>query len=155
VTGISAGWFASVATRINGISAVTSVWTWGNSVGELGPPGPDQPVDPRTGDQEVPAYIAGISAGATSPRPWAPNGSVWSWGSDDNGQLGVVLTSSPATRPVNTIAAGSGIVQLAAGAEHMLALKSDGAVVARATTSTARSATARRQNISGRYRSPA
>jgi alpha-tubulin suppressor-like RCC1 family protein len=90
-----------------------------------------------------------ISAGATSPRPWAPNGSVWSWGSDDNGQLGVVLTSSPATRPVNTIAAGSGIVQLAAGAEHMLALKSDGAVVARATTSTARSATARRQNISG------
>jgi alpha-tubulin suppressor-like RCC1 family protein len=60
-----------------------------------------------------------------------------------------VLTSSAATRPVNTIAAGSGIVQLAAGAEHMLALKSDGAVVARATTSTARSATARRQNISG------
>jgi alpha-tubulin suppressor-like RCC1 family protein len=50
--------------------------------------------------------------------------------SDDNGQLGVVLTSSAATRPVNTIAAGSGIVQLAAGAEHMLALKSDGTVVA-------------------------
>jgi alpha-tubulin suppressor-like RCC1 family protein len=44
--------------------------------------------------------------------------------------LGVVLTSSAATRPVNTIAAGSGIVQLAAGAEHMLALKSDGTVVA-------------------------
>jgi len=40
-----------------------------------------------------------------------------------------VLTSSPATRPVNTIAAG-GIVQLAAGPEHMLALKSDGTVVA-------------------------
>jgi len=58
------------------------------------------------------------------------NGSVWSWGSDDNGQLGVVLTSSAATRPVNTIAAGSGIVQLAAGAEHMLALKSDCTVVA-------------------------
>jgi alpha-tubulin suppressor-like RCC1 family protein len=37
VTGISAGWFAPVATRIDGISAVTSVWTWGNnSVGELG-----------------------------------------------------------------------------------------------------------------------
>jgi alpha-tubulin suppressor-like RCC1 family protein len=41
-----------------------------------------------------------------------------------------VLTSSAATRPVNTIAAGSGIVQLAAGAEHMLALKSDCTVVA-------------------------
>ena len=52
-------------------------------------------------------------------------------------------------RPVRTIAAGSGIVQLAAGAEQMLALKSDGTVVARAATSTARSATARRQDISG------
>jgi hypothetical protein len=43
---------------------------------------------------------------------------------------GVVLTSSAATGPVNTIAAGSGIVQLAAGAEHMLAPKSDGTEVA-------------------------
>ena len=41
-----------------------------------------------------------------------------------------MLTSSPATRPVNTIAAGSGIVQLAAGAEYMLALTWDGTVVA-------------------------
>jgi hypothetical protein len=37
----------------------------------------------------VPAYIARISAGATSPRSWAPNGSVWSRGSDDNGQVQV------------------------------------------------------------------
>ena len=51
--------------------------------------------------------------------------------------------------PANTIAAGSGIVQLAAGAEHMLALKSDGTVVARATTSTGGSATARGYNGEG------
>ncbi len=44
VTGISAGWFASVATRIDGISAVTSVWAGattasGNSATALGPAG--------------------------------------------------------------------------------------------------------------------
>jgi alpha-tubulin suppressor-like RCC1 family protein len=37
VTGISAGYDSSMATRTNGISAVTSVWTWGgNDFGQLG-----------------------------------------------------------------------------------------------------------------------
>ena len=34
------------------------------------------------------------------------------------------------TRPVNSIAAGSGITQISAGGSHMLALKSDGTVLA-------------------------
>jgi alpha-tubulin suppressor-like RCC1 family protein len=50
VTGISAGWFVSVATRIDGISAVTSVWTWGNnSVGELGDGTTAKHIRPGTG----------------------------------------------------------------------------------------------------------
>ena len=32
MTGISAGWFALVAIRTDGISAVTSVWTLGNTI---------------------------------------------------------------------------------------------------------------------------
>jgi hypothetical protein len=37
VTGISAGFDASIATRASGISAITSVWTWGgNDRGQLG-----------------------------------------------------------------------------------------------------------------------
>jgi hypothetical protein len=60
-----------------------------------------------------------------------------------------MLTSSAATRPVNTIAAGSGIVQLAVGAEYMLALKSTALWWPGATTSRGRSATAPQQNLSG------
>ena len=37
--------------------------------------------------------------------------------------------SPTVTRPVNAIAAGSGITQLSAGGTHMLALKSDGTVL--------------------------
>jgi alpha-tubulin suppressor-like RCC1 family protein len=37
VTGISAGYDASMATRTSGIAAITSVWTWGgNAYGQLG-----------------------------------------------------------------------------------------------------------------------
>lgn len=46
------------------------------------------------------------------------------------GQLGNAPASSPVTRPVNTIAAGSRITQLSAGWGHMLALRSDGTVLA-------------------------
>src|SRR4029077_4452208 len=49
---------------------------------------------------------------------------------DNNGQLGNAPAATPATRPVNTIAAGSGFTQIADGADHMVALKSDGTVLA-------------------------
>ena len=59
----SAGADASVATRTNGISAATSVSTWGsNNLGQLGD-------GTRTGHSapervaRVPVYIAGVSAG--------------------------------------------------------------------------------------------
>jgi len=82
----------------------------------------------------VPAYFAGISAGRDFVAAMGTQrlGLELGLGLGQRRQrpAGRVLTSSAATRPVNTIAAGSGIVQLAAGAEHMLALKSDGTVVA-------------------------
>jgi alpha-tubulin suppressor-like RCC1 family protein len=44
--------------------------------------------------------------------------------------LGNARSSIPVTRPVNTIGAGSGITQLSAGDFHVLALKSNGSVLA-------------------------
>jgi hypothetical protein len=58
------------------------------------------------------------------------DGTVWAWGDDSAGQLGNAPSSTPVTRPVNTIGAGSGITQLSAGDFHMLALKPDGTVLA-------------------------
>ena len=78
----------------------------------------------------VPAYFAGISVGRDFVAAMGTQRLGLELGQRRQRPAGRVLTSSAATRPVNTIAAGSGIVELAAGAEHMLALKSDGTVVA-------------------------
>ena len=134
-----------MATRTSGISAITSVWTWGgNDFGQLG----DGTLTSRSTPGRVtglPLYIAGISAGggftarlgdggisATGgfATVLGTDGTVWAWGDDSAGQLGSARSSIPVTRPVNTIGAGSGITQLSAGDFHVLALKSNGTVLA-------------------------
>jgi alpha-tubulin suppressor-like RCC1 family protein len=145
VTGISAGYDSSMASRTSGISAITSVWTWGgNDFGQLG----DGTLTSHSTPERViglPLYIAGISAGGgftarlgdsgTSATGGfatvlGTDGTVWAWGDDSAGQLGNARSSTPVTRPVNTIGAGSGITQLSAGDFHVLALKSNGSVLA-------------------------
>jgi alpha-tubulin suppressor-like RCC1 family protein len=145
VTGIAAGFDASIATRASGISAITSVWTWGsNDRGQLG----DGTLTSRSTPERVsglPVSIAGISAGGGLVGHIGPggtlagggfaavlgtDGTVWAWGDDSAGQLGNAPSGTPVTRPVNTIGTGSGISQLSAGDFHMLALKPDGTVLA-------------------------
>jgi alpha-tubulin suppressor-like RCC1 family protein len=131
VTGISAGDEASVATRTNGISAVTSVWTWGgNNFGELGDGTRTGHITPERVTGIGTVYIASLAAGAEFAAVLGTDGSVWGWGTDGNGELGNAPASLPVTRPVNTIGLGSGITQLSAGTAHMLALKSNGTVLA-------------------------
>jgi alpha-tubulin suppressor-like RCC1 family protein len=127
VTGIAAGWNSTVAVVAGG----ASVWAWGgNKEGQLG--------DGTTTGHSIPVrvtqigtvHIAGVTAGFQFAAILGTDGSVWAWGADTAGQLGNVPASSPATRPVNTIGAGSGITQISAGADHMVALKSGGTVLA-------------------------
>jgi alpha-tubulin suppressor-like RCC1 family protein len=75
-------------------------------------------------------YIAGITAGGGYSLALGSDGSVWGWGVDDFGQLGNAPTSSQVLRLVQTIGPGSGITQLSAGADHVLALQSAGTVLA-------------------------
>jgi len=130
VTGISAGYDSSMATRTNGISAITSVWTWGgNDFGQLG----DGTLTSHSTPERVTGllvYIAGISATDGFATVLGTDGTVWAWGDDSAGELGNARSSIPVTRPVNTIGAGSGITQLSAGGFHVLALKSNGSVLA-------------------------
>ena len=131
VTGIAAGYNAAVATATNGISAATSVWTWGaNDHGQLGDGTLADHLTPEriTGIGTV--YLAGVTAGLWTGAVLGTDGSVWGWGDDSVGQLANAPSSSPVTRPVNMLAAGSGITQLSAGHGHMLALKSNGTVLA-------------------------
>ena len=99
VTGIAAGYDASMVTRASGISAITSVWTWGgNDVGQLG----DGTLTSRSNPERVsglPVSIAGISAGggfAWAPaEPWPAAGSPRSWA--PTARYGPGVTTAPAS----------------------------------------------------------
>jgi alpha-tubulin suppressor-like RCC1 family protein len=127
VTAIAAGWDSAVAVVLSG----ASVWAWGgNKDGGLGDGTLAGHATPVRVTQIGTVHIAGVTAGFQFAAILGTDGSVWAWGTDTAGQLGNAPATSPATRPVNTIAAGSGITQIAAGGDHMLALKSDGTVLA-------------------------
>ncbi len=83
----------------------------------------------------VPTLTA-VAVGGTHSLGLKPDGTVVAWGDDGNGQLGngAALTGSQAT-PTTVVGVGGsgtlgGVIAIAAGAYHSLALKSDGTVVA-------------------------
>ena len=122
VIAISAGWYHSVAVRNDG-----TVWTWGaNDVGELG--------DGTTIFRYAPVQVTGISnvtAIATSSgdeftMALKSDGTVWTWGSNEAGQLGDGTTND--RHVPGQVSAIAGATAIAAGQFHALALKSDGSV---------------------------
>ena len=130
-TGISAGMDHAVATATNGISAVTSVWAWGaNDHGQLADGDPTFADHAATRVTGLPSFIAGISAGGQFTTALGTDGTVWAWGDNDDGQLGSTPTGVFTVRPANTVGIGSGITQLSAGGAYVLALKSNGTVLA-------------------------
>jgi alpha-tubulin suppressor-like RCC1 family protein len=112
-----------------------SLWTWGqNSWGQVGngqltdlfsPGGVINPYQ-VTG---IPAPAA-IAAGTSSAMMVGTDGSVWGWGQDLFGNLGVGSGNGIIYSPTQTLNPGSGITQLAAGYDYVLGLRSDGTVVA-------------------------
>ena len=105
-----------------------SAWAWGsNGNGELG--------DNSTTRRDVPTPVSGltsgvtaVAAGLTHSLALKSDGTVWAWGHNGNGQLGLADTARRLT-PVQ-ISSLSGIVAIAAGSNHSVALKSDGTVYA-------------------------
>ncbi|MFA6287906.1 MAG: RHS repeat-associated core domain-containing protein [Opitutaceae bacterium] len=72
-----------------------------------------------------------VSAGGTHVLSVKSNGTVWAWGSNYYGQLGDGTTTYSPSTPVRSKGAGgslTGMVAVAAGDSHSLALKSDGTV---------------------------
>jgi alpha-tubulin suppressor-like RCC1 family protein len=127
VTAIAAGFDSAVAVVAGG----ASVWAWGgNDSGQLGDGTLAGRATPVRVTQIGTVHIAGAAAGYKFAAILGTDGSVWAWGADRYGQLGNAPAFAPATRPVNTIGAGSGITQISAGSWHVLALKSDGTVLA-------------------------
>jgi alpha-tubulin suppressor-like RCC1 family protein len=132
VTQIAAAGAFGLAARTQGfVTTLTSVWAWGdNQFGELG--------DGTAVRRSTPEQVSGISvpsirqiaAGGEFAVVLGSDGSEWAWGADNEGQLGNAATSAVQRRPVETVGMASGITHISAGAFHVLALRSDGTVLA-------------------------
>ena len=124
---VSGGDVTSMALKRDG-----SVWAWGNNFyGQLG-----NGSAPSGSFSTAPAPVAGLTnftAIAAHDHMLAvrQDGTVWAWGFNGNGQLGVGTTASsllpvqiPALSGVKSVAAGGGVYS------HSFAIKTDGTVMA-------------------------
>ncbi len=126
---VAAGYNHALAVKPDG-----SLWSWGyNYYGQLG--------DGTSGngtDKSTPVQVSGLGAGAgviavvasyESSLALKSDGSVVAWGRNNFGQLGDgSKVDKPTPVTVTGLGAGSGVIAIAAGRNHFLALKSDGTV---------------------------
>ena len=122
-TGVGASTAFSFAVKSDG-----TVWAWGdNSSGQLGDGttiSRSSPVQVH-GLTGVVAVVAGIGPG--NGLALKPDGSVWAWGNNFSGQLGNGTTATDHTVPVQ-VPGLAGVMAVASGEMHSLAVKSDGSV---------------------------
>ena len=123
VSQLAAGWHTSGAVMADG-----TVWTWGlNYHSGLG-------YDSGGADVSTPRQVPGLSGitqlalsgDADNGYAVGPGGTVWAWGDNSEGQLGNG-TTTPSATPV-LVPGLSGITQVAAGDQYVLARGSDGSV---------------------------
>ena len=102
-----------------------TLWTWGsNSYGQLG----DNTVTQR--NTPVTTFAGGtnwkqVACGGSNTAAIKTDGTLWTWGSNDFGQLGDNTIISRST-PVTTFAGGTNWKQVACGVLHTAAIKTDG-----------------------------
>jgi alpha-tubulin suppressor-like RCC1 family protein len=129
VTGIAANWDHALAVESDG-----TVWAWGyNGNGELGngittnSNTPVQVCSPAP-TQICLSNVIAVAAGDSESMALKSDGTVWVWGYNGNGQLGIGTTSPlQQTTPVQ-VNGLSGVLAIAAGNGNSLVLKGDGTV---------------------------
>lgn len=119
-----------------------TVWSWGSNIyGELGDNTETNRASPvqvkDSSGTGVLTDIVAVSAGGVSgghSLALARDGTVWSWGNNDKGQLGINSTTKQKlpNKVLNIAGDGelSGIVAISAGGYHSIALTDTGTVVA-------------------------
>ncbi len=128
ITQIAAGTSHSLAVKNDG-----TLWSWGiGSGGRLGDGTSQQrnrPVQVVTASGALTGVTA-AAGGDVFSMALKSDGTVWSWGGNANGQLGIGTTTqqTQAVQVLTATGALTNIVQIATGAAHAVALKSDGTV---------------------------
>ncbi len=133
-TAVSAGDYYSLA-----LMGDTTVCAWGdNSYGQLGNNTHTMTTQPApvliqaSGGTTSLSGMVAIAAGSHHALALKNDGTVWAWGDNTYGKLGDGTNTTRAL-PVQVIGSGgtgvlSGVVAIAAGANHSVALKGDGSV---------------------------
>src|SRR5204863_462718 len=126
VSAVAAGFAHSMALKSDG-----TVWAWGfNHYGQLGPGAGSGSSNANPTPQQVSGLsgVIAIAAGCNHSLALKSDGTVWAWGYNVYGQLGNSAnngTDNP--NPTPTLVSGlSGVIAIAGGGNHSLALKSDG-----------------------------
>ncbi|MBI5638286.1 MAG: FecR domain-containing protein [Nitrospinae bacterium] len=132
IVAVAAGSLHTVAVKNDG-----TVWAWGyNDDGQLGDGSDDDretPVQVKgPGGKGVLQGIVAVAAGLLHTVAVKNDGTVWAWGYNDDGQLGDGSDDDRET-PVQVKGPGGqgpleGMVAVAAGSSHTLALRKDGTV---------------------------
>ena len=134
IRSVAVGAYFSLALDASG-----HVWAWGhNPYGQLGDAGTDartSPVQVLDGSGSALGGIVAIAAGDQSAYALRADGTVWAWGYNANGQLGNGMADyGPNPVPIQLSDVNgrpiTGVVALAAGSDHALALKADGRLLA-------------------------
>ena len=130
VVDIAGGVSHTVALKSDG-----TVWTWGsNASGQLG--------DGTTTSRKLAAQvktatstfltgIVAVGAGDNFCAAVKSDGTVWTWGVNTNGQLGIGSTTTQKFAVQVKLSGGTGItgiLDIACGSNHVVALKNDGTV---------------------------
>jgi len=128
VVAVSAGYTHSLALRRDG-----SVVAWGSDdSGQLGDGGSiDQPTPVAVSGLGPGSGVVAVSAGYHHSMALRRDGSVVAWGDDSVGQLGDGGTPFAKRIPVAVqgLGPGAGVVAVAAGVGHSVALRLDGSVL--------------------------
>jgi alpha-tubulin suppressor-like RCC1 family protein len=126
---------AGGSTHTLALKADGTVWTWGsNSSGQLGDGSTKSrqlAAQVKTASSTFLGGIIAIAAGDNFCAALRSDGTVWAWGDNGSGQIGVGSTHTQKYAVQVTLSGGaalSGIADFACGSSHVIALKTDGAV---------------------------
>jgi alpha-tubulin suppressor-like RCC1 family protein len=117
---IACGYFHTIALKTDG-----TLWSWGyNGYGQLGVNDNTQRNTPVT------TLLGGtnwksISGGGSHTISIKTDGTLWNWGRNNNGQLGVNNTTDRST-PVTTLLGGNNWKSISGGGLHTISIKTDG-----------------------------